>query len=289
MNIADYPPQEPLSPLGRAYQERALAAGEGVVGAEFGYGNDPYQSLAVHAAAEPSGDVLVFFHGGGWTGGYKEWMSFMAPALNALGVTFVTAGYRLAPAHVFPVGVNDAADAVAWTHKHVAEHGGDPTRLFVGGHSAGGHYAAWLAVSAPWRQVRALPGDVVRGCLPVSGVYRFDAAGGLAARPRFLGPEHPHDRAYDASPLLRLDPRVAAPHLLTRGGRDFPHLVAQAAQMHDALRAAGVPAESHVLEECDHFEASLACGDARSGWPARAAAWMRSVGSTTPQHTGGHP
>jgi acetyl esterase/lipase len=288
VNIADYPPQEPLSPLGRAYHERALAAGQGVLGVEFAFGDDPYRSVTVHAAAEPSGDVLVFFHGGGWTSGYKEWMSFMAPALNAHGVTFVTAGYRLAPAHLFPTGVDDAADALAWTHAHAGEHGGDARRIFVGGHSAGGHYAAWLAVSAPWRRQRSLPDDVVRGCLPVSGVYRFDAASGLAARPRFLGPEQPHDRGDDASPLLRIDPRVAAPFLLTHGGRDFPHLVVQAAQMGDALRAAAVAVEDHVLEGCDHFEASLACGDARSGWPARAAAWMRSVGQAPPQHFGGH-
>lgn len=289
MNIADYPPQEPLSPLGRAYHERALAAGEGVAGAEFAYGDDPYRSLAVHAAADPSGDALVFFHGGGWTGGYKEWMSFMAPALNALGVTFVTAGYRLAPANLFPIGVEDAADAVAWVDQHIGAHGGDPRRIFVGGHSAGGHYAALLAVTRAWRSARGLPADVVRGCLPVSGVYRFDAASGLAMRPRFLGPEGAGDTALAASPLLRIEPDSAAPFLITRGGRDFPHLVTQAAQMHDALRAAGVPAESHVLEDRDHFEASLACGDARSGWPARAAAWMRSVGRTPPQHSGGHP
>ncbi len=282
MNIADYPAQEPLSPLGLGYQDRAMKAGEGVVGEEFSYGgDDPYRRLAVHRASEPNGDVLVFLHGGGWTSGYKEWMSFMAPALNALGVTFVSAGYRLAPANLFPVGVGDAADALAWTHAHIGEHGGDPNRIFVGGHSAGGHYAAWLAVSAPWRQQRALPSDVVRGALPVSGVYRFDAASGLTTRPRFLGPEHPHDRAYDASPLLRLDPRVAAPHLVTHGSRDFPHLVVQAAQMIDALRAAGVPTEHHVVDGADHFEASLACGDNASGWPARAAAWMRSIGRNT--------
>ena len=48
--------------------------------------------------------MLLFWHGGGWTSGYKEWMGFMAPALNAAGVTFVSAGYRLAPEHVFPAG-----------------------------------------------------------------------------------------------------------------------------------------------------------------------------------------
>ena len=289
MKIADYPPQEPLSPLGRAYHERAMTKGEGVVGRESCYGDDPCCQLAVHAAAEPSGDVLVFFHGGGWTSGWKEWMSFMAPALGAVGVTFVTAGYRLAPAHLFPTGFDDAADAVRWACANIAAHGGDPTRIFVGGHSAGGHYAALLAVTRAWREARGLPADIVRGALPVSGVYRFDAASGLTMRPRFLGPEGPDDTALAASPLLRIEPDVAAPFLLTHGGRDFPHLVVQAAQMIDALRAAGVPTDHHVLEDCDHFEASLASGDARSGWPARAASWMQSVGRNTSPPEGGPP
>src|SRR6516162_6559545 len=204
MKIEDYPAQEPLSPLGRAYQERVLAAGHGVLGEEFAYGDSPWQRLTLHHAAQPSGPVLVFFHGGGWTSGYKEWMYFMAPALVAQGVTLVSAGYRLAPRHVFPAGFDDAADALAWVHRHIASHGGDPRRIFVGGHSAGGHYAALLAVSGAWREARSLPRDVLRGCLPVSGVYRFGADSGLSLRPRFLGSGNEAQVDVDASPLLRI-------------------------------------------------------------------------------------
>jgi len=284
MRIEDYPAQEPLSALGRAYDEKARAAATGIAGVEEAYGDDPYQRLSIHRAPRPSGDVLVFFHGGGWTNGYKEWMEFMAPALTARGVTFVSAGYRLAPQHLFPVCVDDAARAVAWLHGHIGAHGGEPGRVFVGGHSAGGHLAALLAVARAWRAARQLPAEAVRGCLPVSGVYRFDAQSGLSMRPRFLGPAGPHDASHDASPLLVLDRAVAPPFLITWGSRDFPHLVAQAGQMADALRTAGVPVDTHVLEGCDHFEASLACGDPASGWPARAAAWMHAVG-TTPSST----
>lgn len=280
MRIEDYPAQEPLSALGRAYHDRALAAGAGVAGVDEPYGDDPYQRLAIHRAARPSGDVLVFFHGGGWTNGYKEWMDFMAPALVAHGVTFVSAGYRLAPQHLFPAGFDDAARVVAWVHRHIDAHGGDPSRLFVGGHSAGGHLAALLAVTRAWRSDHRVPVEVLRGCLPVSGVFRFDAQSGLTMRPRFLGPAEPRDAAHDASPLLVFERDVAPPFLVAWGSRDFPHLVAQAGQMVDALHAAGVPVDTYVLEGCDHFEASLACGDPASGWPARAAAWMHAVATT---------
>jgi acetyl esterase/lipase len=282
MKLGDYPPQEPLSALGSAYQDRVLARGAGIEGRELAYGDDRYQRLIVYPATAGAGDVLVFFHGGGWTSGYKEWMAFMAPPLQARGITFVTAGYRLAPGHLFPSGFDDAADAVAWVHAHAARHGADPARIFVGGHSAGGHYAALLATTADWRRARGLAIDVVRGCLPVSGVYRFDAESGLSLRPRFLGPRSDIDAAAAASPLLRLDASACAPFLVAWGERDFAHLAAQGRQMHDGLRNAGIASETFVFDGCDHFEASLACGQSESGWPERAAAWMRAI--PTPNH-----
>jgi acetyl esterase/lipase len=270
--------------VGAAYQARVLALGEGLHGAELAYAADPYQSLAVFPAPRPTGDVLLFLHGGGWTSGYKEWMYFMAPAFTALGVTFVSAGYRLAPQHVFPAGFDDAAKAFAWVVHHIAAHGGDPRRVFVGGHSAGGHYAALLAATGEWRAALGLPPDCVRGALPVSGVYRFGADGGLAVRPRFLGVDASADEA--AAPLLRLQPAACPPMFITHGSRDFAHLIVQAQQMATALTAAGVPVTNDVLEGADHFEASVACGDAGSGWPARATAWMRQWPSRSTPPTG---
>ncbi len=284
MKIEDYPAQEPPSALGATYQQRVLALGQGIEGEDIAYGADPYQSLSVFRAAKPSGDVLVFFHGGGWTNGYKEWLFFMAPALNAQGVTFVSAGYRLAPQHVFPVGLDDCADALAWVARHIDAYGGSPQRIFVGGHSAGGHYAALLAVSAPWRAQRALRANVLRGCLPVSGVYRFGAGSGLTVRPRFLGPVLDGRAELAASPLLQIDRSVCAPFLLAHGSRDFPHLIEQAGQMAQALREAGVPVQTQLLDNCDHFDASVACADPGKPWVARATAWMRQLG-TAPQET----
>lgn len=280
MRPADYPPQEPLSPLGAAYAERVLALGAGKHGEEQRYGADAYQSLAVHRAIKPNGDVLVFFHGGGWTSGYKEWMSFMAPAFVDHGVTFVSAGYRLAPQHVFPAGFDDCADAVAWVLRHIEGAGADPRRVFIGGHSAGGHYAALLAVTTAWRARCRLPARPLAGCLPVSGVYRFGANSGMAMRPRFLGPDDGGRPESAASPLSQLAPAASPPFLVSHGSRDFPHLVRQAGEMIDALRVAGVPVQSHVFDGCDHFEASQACGDVAGPWPGLAAAWMRQQPST---------
>ena len=286
MNLQCYPAQEPLSPLGAAYAEQVLARGRGLQGLAVELGGDPYRTLTVFRSAQSTGDVLVFFHGGGWTSGYKEWMYFMAPALNARGVTLVCAGYRLAPQHVFPTGLEDCADVLAWVLRHAATPGGDPKRVFVGGHSAGGHYAALLAVSAGWRRARGLGAQPLAGCLPVSGTYRFGEGSGLSMRPRFLGPVVDGRAEVDAAPLDQLDPAACPPFLLAWGGRDFPHLARQSEEMAEALRRSGVPAQCLVLDGCDHFQASLACGDADGPWVGPAVAWMRQQGAARPSTTG---
>src|SRR5690606_545495 len=182
-----YPPQEPFNENMAKYHDVLIERAKGLQPVEVNYGDDPYQSLGVFPAENPDGRVLLFFHGGGWTNGYKEWMYFIAPALNELGITFISAGYRLAPTYLFPVGFQDSARALNWVANHIDEYGGDPQKIFVSGHSAGGHYAALLAVVE-----EAVPGMAcsanVRGCAPISGIYYFGENAGMAVRPRFLGP-----------------------------------------------------------------------------------------------------
>ena len=270
MRPEDYPPQEPFSEVAQRYHDLVTRLGEGVTGAEFSYGEDPYQSLAVYAPEAPSGTVLVFVHGGGWTNGYKEWMAFMAPAFTAAGVVFVSIGYRLAPRHLFPAGFDDTTRAIAWLHGNIAAHGGDPARLFIGGHSAGGHYTALAALRRDWQGPLGLPADVIRGCLPISGVFLFGEGSGLPMRPRFLGGEA-NDVA--ASPMRQVA-ALPPPFLIAYGEDDFPHLARQAGEMAVALEAAGGDVELVELPARDHFSASTAGGEPDGPWVPRALDWM---------------
>lgn len=273
LRLAAYPAQEPLSPVGEEYAKRVQSLGATLQGQDVPYGTDSHQTLTIFPAAEPNGLVLVFFHGGGWTNGYKEWMYFMAPPFNAHGITFVSATYRLAPQHVFPAGLNDCADAVAWVHRMLMPSMGSKGGLFVGGHSAGAHYAALLAVTDDWRAARQLPTNVLHGCIPISGVYRFGEQSGLAKRPRFLGSDPAMDDL--ASPLLRLSPGCTPPFFLSYGSRDFPHLIRQAEEMAGALQAASIPLHVEIMENCNHFEANIAAGDPSGAWATKVAQWMR--------------
>lgn len=273
MNITDYPPQEPLSEAGRVYGAECLRRGAGVTGEQARYGDDPYQSILVFRASRPDGRALLFWHGGGWTSGYKEWMAFMAPAFTSAGVTFISAGYRLAPEHLFPIGLNDCASAVRWTLANLARLGGDPRKLFIGGHSAGGHYAALLAVSRAWQARTEVPIDCVRGCLPLSGVYDFTASSGLTMRPRFLGAV---GNEREASPIHQMQTPLP-PFFVAHGSADFPHLMKQAEAFEAAFRAAGGAIRRDVLQGRDHFSASYAGGEADGPWVMPALAFMASV------------
>ena len=271
MKREDYPAQEPLSEAGEAYGAECWRRSAAVDYDEFAYGDDPYQRLLVVRAARPDGRVLLFWHGGGWTSGYKEWMAFMAPAFTAAGVTFVSAGYRLAPRHVFPVAVEDCVRAIEWVRQHVSEHRGDPQQLFIGGHSAGGHYAALIAVDPGWTRDIGQPHEILRGCLTISAVFEFGGQSGLSMRPRFLGADPANDER--ASPRFRLhDP--LPPFLVAYGTRDFPHLVTQGARFAQTLRESNADVEEVALADRTHFTASYAGGEADGPWVPRALAFM---------------
>lgn len=272
MDIARYPAQEPFNENMTAYHSLLLERAKGLKPIEVNYGDDPYQSLGIFPAAKPDGRVLLYFHGGGWTNGYKEWMYFMAPALNALGVTFVSGGYRLAPGHVFPAGFQDCARAIDWLFHHIAEYGGDSEKLFVSGHSAGGHYAALLAVTE-----EAIPGvpcaSRLKGAAPLSGTYYFGENSGLAVRPRFLGPvEQAAEKT--ASPIHHVRAGLP-PFLLAWGEQDFPHLKRQAQEMVAALEGHAVDVDTVELPGCNHFTASYAAGDVDGTWPKAFDTWSR--------------
>jgi arylformamidase len=118
--------------------------------------------------------VLCFIHGGYWRSLDKSQHSFIAPAFNAAGALVVVPNYALCPA----VSIEDIAlqmtQALAWTWRHAAQHGGDPTRIAVAGHSAGGHLAAML-LSCRWPQVGAdLPAAPLSGALSISGLYDLE-------------------------------------------------------------------------------------------------------------------
>jgi arylformamidase len=145
---------------------------------DLAYGVDSGETLDVFPAQgrRPDGlaPVLVFIHGGYWRSLDKADHSFVAAAFARKGVCVVVPNYALCPAVTVPDICLQMVRAMAWVHRHIAVHGGDPRRITVAGHSAGGHLAAML-LSAQWEAVGPdLPVSVVRNALSISGLFDLE-------------------------------------------------------------------------------------------------------------------
>jgi len=272
MRREEYPPQAERNEQSAAYQVQADAMAKGVDGDDIAYGHDVYQRIALFRAPKPNGTILAFMHGGRWSYGYKENAAFMAPALNAAGVTLASIGHRLAPRGRFPDPYNDIADGIAWIARHAKEFGGDAGRIFVSGHSSGGHLASIIAVRHDWQAVRGLLAGVVRGALPISGVYDITDAG-WGNRDGRCPTLRDDDDGRAASPLHTFD-RSASPHLVTWGSDDYPFLIPQAKDYAAALKKAGVETETLEVSGKTHFTIHLEAAAAGGEWMKHAVAFM---------------
>ncbi|SAL10216.1 alpha/beta hydrolase [Caballeronia udeis] len=140
------------------------------------YGSDPRQVLDVYvpvAAGAAPRPVVVFFYGGSWQNGDRANYLFVAQALTSRGYVAVLPDYRTYPETAFPGFVNDAAASARWTRDHAHEFGGDPSRLFVMGHSAGAHLAALIATDPRYLASQSMSKADLRGVIGLAGPYDF--------------------------------------------------------------------------------------------------------------------
>ncbi|HEY0007536.1 MAG TPA: alpha/beta hydrolase [Tepidisphaeraceae bacterium] len=142
---------------------------------DVAYGQQPRQKLDIFQpknAGKPAA-VVIFFYGGDWRSGSKADYLFVAEALASRGFVAVLPDYRLYPETTFPGFVQDGAAAIRWTHDHIDEFGGDPQRLFLLGHSAGGHIAALLTLDETYLQEVGLDRSVIRATTTLAGPFAF--------------------------------------------------------------------------------------------------------------------
>lgn len=198
--------------------------------------------------------TLVWFHGGGLTGGKRE-----LPAFEGKGVALVSAGYRLAPPADCPDFLTDAAAAVAWTLKHISDYGGDPKKVFIGGHSAGGYLAAMVAMDPKWLAAHGLSNKQLAGVIPVSAQvtthFHVKELRGIQGDP--LVP------VIDEFAALHFVSKDLPPVCLITGDRklDWPCRVEENEFMAATLRRLGHPSvEFHENKDLDHSTVMRAAG-----------------------------
>jgi acetyl esterase/lipase len=117
--------------------------------------------------------VVVFFYGGSWKSGKRQWYRWVGEQLAAQGIVAVIPDYRQWPAVRLDGFMADGAAAVRWAHDHAADHGGDPAHLFLMGHSAGAHIAALLSTDARWLAAVGMTPKALSGFIGLAGPYDF--------------------------------------------------------------------------------------------------------------------
>ncbi len=163
-----------LQILDRWARASALAREKSEVVLDVPYGDGDKETLDLFPTARADAPVLVFIHGGYWRALDKSDASFVAPSFVQAGALVVVPNYALCPVVSIEHITLQMVRALAWVYRNAQRHGGDPRRIVVAGHSAGGQLAAMM-LSCRWRAVGAeLPVQLVRGALAISGVFDME-------------------------------------------------------------------------------------------------------------------
>ena len=213
------------------------------------YGPESRQQLDIYSPEDAKDrPVVVFFYGGSWTTGRRGLYRFVGASLAERGIVTVVPDYRLYPQVKFPIFLDDGALAVAWVQKHAHEFGGDPQRIVLMGHSAGGHEAAFLAYDTQLLQKAGAHPEWIVGLVGLSGPYA------LEPNSQILNTifANPYTEA-DWQPVRFVTPQ-SPPTLLVHGTADDVVSIKHTEKLRDVLQENHVRVETHFYPGKSHTD-----------------------------------
>ncbi len=221
---------------------------------DVSYGDDPKQKLDLYLPhSESASPVYIFIHGGGFVEGDRSHYGYVATPLAAQGIVTVVMSYRLSPSH-YPEQAQDVQAVLGWVYRNIENYGGDASRIFIGGHSAGAILSAYVSVNKTWLAPASLPEDLIKGYVPISGPYDLRKPGG------FVDNYLPDDsKRVEASPVLNIQ-NLPPKAVVVTGALEKPYLESSRLFV-EALRAEGGDAKLLVLEGMAHDATALSAGD----------------------------
>ena len=253
-----------------------ILAGVALVVPAFGQtlkSNIPYvehgherQVLDIYTPAGAKNLPVVFWiHGGGWQAGDKTSVKDKPRVFAEKGFVFVSTNYRLLPTVDMGTLTRDVAKSLAWVHRHIADHGGDPQRVLVMGHSAGAQLAALLCTDHRYLEAEGVPFSILKGCVPVDGdTYDVPAIIETAETRRRVHGQPPQKNGHrekfgndpakhkDFSAVTHIAKDKGIPPFLVLHVADHPDTSAQAFRLGAVLKAAGIRVKVFGAKETNH-------------------------------------
>ena len=214
------------------------------------YGPSPDEQLDLFRTDRPNAPISIFVHGGAWRGTVAASYSFLAEMFVRAGAHLAILDFSSVDAFggdLVPM-VEQVRRAVAWIFEHGADLGANPDRLYLLGHSSGGHLGGCV-VTTDW-PARGLPADILKGAVLASGMYEVRPVR-LSKRSEYMRLTDESEHAL--SPIRHLD-QIRAPLILSYGSCETPEFRRQTAEFSRAVQDSGKPASLLIAEGYNHFE-----------------------------------
>ena len=213
---------------------------------------DVYQPTDLALASTPR-PVVVFFYGGAWQEGSRSDYLFVAEALTQRGYVVVVPDYRVFPEVKYPDFLNDGAAAVAWTTTNIDRYGGDRSRIFLMGHSAGAHIAAMLVLDATYLDAQRVARTSMKGLIGLAGPYDFLPLTEPNVIALFAS-ESALERTQPIHYVSGASRKFTPPVLLLHGDKDERVMLKNSVNLARELRATGVKVELDLLPGLSHID-----------------------------------
>lgn len=215
------------------------------------YGATPIEGMDLFAAKAPNAPINVFLHGGAWRGELAQYYAFPAEMFVNAGAHYVAVDFTNVTetnGDLMPMA-DQCRRALAWIYKNAASFGGDPNRIYLSGHSSGGHLGGVVMVT-DWQKDFGLPKDIIKGGVLVSGMYDLKPVR-MSARSSYVKFT---DAIEEALSSQRHIGNLNAPVIVGYGALETPEFQRQSRDFVDAVKKSGKPAELIRGEGYNHFE-----------------------------------
>ena len=224
----------------------------------FSYGPKEIEAVDVFPTKAPNAPVMVFVHGGAWRVGRASQYAYAAEMFVNAGAHYVVPDFN----NVGEVGgsllpmADQIRRAVVWVYKNAKTFGGDPERMYVSGHSSGGHWAGVL-LTTDWQKDFGLPLTIIKGGVCGSGMYDLKPVR-MSARSNYV--KFTDETEQQLSSQRHLD-KLVAPVAVVYGTMETPEFQRQNRDFAAAVKAAGKPVTLSVMEGYNHFEVMESIGN----------------------------